>query len=127
MPKFGHVKLMFPVSGCLFSSFLEMFSTSRINFQSGEVYSMLSKRSKILCLGIKFLLYLEKNIYIGYGFCLLYLLLLVAGVEYSMLATKLNCNIETGRWRNNFDRPKNIIFTFQSLFFLIVQEDELCL
>ena len=105
-----------------------MFSTSRINLQSGEVYSMLSKRSKILCLGIKFLLYPEKiYIYIGYGFCLLYLLLLVAGVEYSMLATKLNCNIETGRWRNNFDRPKNIIFTFQSLFFLIVQEDELCL
>lgn len=90
---------------------------------------MLSKRSKILCLGIKFLLYPEKKyIYIGYGFCLLYLLLLVAGVEYSMWATKLNCNVETGRWRNNFDRPKNIIFTFQSLFFfLIVQEDELCL
>ena len=59
----------------------------------------------------------QKYIYIGYGFCLLYLLLLVAGVEYSMLATKLNCNIETGRWCNNFDRPKNIIFTFQSLFF----------
>lgn len=71
----------------------------------------------------------KKYIYIGYGFCLLYLLLLVAGVEYSMWATKLNCNVETGRWRNNFDRPKNIIFTFQSLFFffLIVQEDELCL
>ena len=68
MPKFGHVKLMFPVSGCLFSSFfnhcVEMFSTSRINLQSGEVYSMLSKRSKILCLGIKFLLYPEKKIYI---------------------------------------------------------------
>ena len=68
-------------------------------------------RDKILVVSRK------KNIYIGYGFCL-YLLLLVAGVEYSMLATKLNCNIETGRWHNNFDRPKNIIFTFQSLFFL---------
>ena len=76
-----------------FNHCVEMFSTSRINLQSGEVYSMLSKRSKILCLGIKFLLYPEENIYIGYGFCLLYLLLLVAGVEYSMLATKLNCNI----------------------------------
>lgn len=79
---------------------------------------MLSKRSKILCLGIKFLLYPEKKyIYLGYGFCLLYILLLVAGVEYSMLATKLNCNIETGRWRNNFDRAKKYHFYFPKSFF----------
>ena len=76
-------------------------------------------RDKILVVSRK------KYIYIGYGFWLLYLLLLVAGVEYSMLATKLNCNIETGRWRNNFDKISFLLS--KVFFFLIVQEDELCL
>lgn len=58
-----------------------------------------------------FVVFRKKNIYIGYGFCF-YLLLLVVGVEYLMLVIKLNCNIEIGRWYNNFDRLKNIIFIF---------------